>query len=274
MLHFLVTAAVLCYLVASVLFLIGLFRRQERLDRVAQSLWLIGFLFHSASLFPVYLYDRDTPVERGADFYFALSWALPCVHLLLRSRLGFPIVRALVAPVTAVLAVSSSYLAHQEDPAGLHHGFFFRGMHVAPALLAELMLLLAGIVSVVYLLQDARLKRKQLDSFALEGPSLTRLAGWNSRFVLAGFVAMTLAVLSGAFWALLNHQQLFTSGGHQWVAAGTWLLLGWLVHSRVSLRWPVRRIAVLTVALVGLFYLSVIVLYFWGLGVVHGDYVS
>ncbi len=148
-------------------------------------------------------------------------------------------------------------------------GLLFFVFHVVPALCAEVSLFFSLVVSSIYCIQEKRLRAKQLDSFDLKGPSLDKLDFLVGRFVLFGFLAMGLAVVSGAVWAVSKNFRLLTGDFAQWASLAAWLLLAFVLQVRRSSAWSARRVARFTVGLATIYFAGLILVVLSGHGVLH-----
>lgn len=251
--HALPVATLFIYLIAAAVSLPAVYRKQQH-----SLFWLRGFLvfglcLQTASLFFLYS-NAALPVDRnGADYFFWVAWLLMAVLLVFWKQLNYPILNTLVSGAAGLFLVSSSYLVHLPGSASvLGESPYFLLLHIVPALVAEVCLVLAFILSVVFLAQDRRLKRKNLSGSA--GPSLAFLDALQGRVLRAGFIAMSLAVLSGIFWALGRHIPLLNYDPRGLLAYVSWILLALLLQSRAQHRLSPRKIALLTVAVTGLVF--------------------
>lgn len=264
MIHLVAVLALLMYLLSSILFLAAVsLGRQVTLGPASLSL-RAGFGLHTLAIALIFLMERPILLESRADYFFWLAWIVPLAYFTLRRRMSFPIVGAFVSSASLLFWTSSSYLVHQvsaparaaAEPGSALSNAALLGLHALPALLAEASLVLAFIVSSVFILQSRRLKSKSLDTLSFRGPSLDSLESLNHRFVLTGFIAMTLAVLSGSVWALSQRRMLLGSDLSQWSAVASWVLLAVILHSRLTLRWSALRLSRVTVWVTGVFVVS------------------
>ena len=106
---------------------------------------------------------------------------------------------------------------------------------------------MATILSVVYLLQDRNLKKKNFDGilFKSSAASLETLDRLAARLVMIGFPIFTISMMLGSFWASQR------DGGFDRieypVAIVTWGAFGALVFGRLSRGVRGRRAALMTI---------------------------
>jgi ABC-type uncharacterized transport system permease subunit len=130
---------------------------------------------------------------------------------------------------------------------------------VTLAFLGNAVFALAFAVSVMYLVQESRLKSKRTKALSRPLPSLERLDRLNYIFLVWGFPLMTLGIVTGILWA---HVQW---GDWSWDArlissAIVWLLYGVLLQGRITAGWRGKRAAFLTI--VG--FVVVLGYFLWG----------
>ena len=270
LIHFGGVLAFALYCAASGCYLLNVARRKEIFVDAAYKLFISAFLAHTIGIVSLAISDSQVGLVSGGDYYFLLSWTVAASHLLGARKFKFPIIGAFVAPAVAVLLASSSYMMHVDQAQlGERVGLLFFVFHVIPALCAEVCLFFSFVASSIYCIQEKRLRAKKLDSFDLKGPSLDRLDFLVGRFVLFGFLAMGLAVISGAVWAVSRNLLLLTGDFSQWASLAAWILLGLVLQVRHSSAWSSRRVARFTVGMSALYFFGLILVVFSGRGVLH-----
>lgn len=255
-LHVVGIVTLVLYLAASLVFLVGVVRPTLRIVALGPRLMYAGFALHTLLLLFFYLDARLLIPETQGDYYLWVSWILPLSFFVLGKKLNYPIIGAFLAPAISLFLVSSSYLIHKTDSGQLHGNFFLFLFHVLPAIVAEVNLVFAFVVSGVFLLQERRIKKKSIHSLDVKGPSLELLEVLNQRFVLTGFLAMSCAIVTGSIWALGAGRPLLENDLNQWTALVAWALLAFILHSRMSKRWSARELSRITLVASAAVFLS------------------
>lgn len=241
MTHSLAIGSLSFYTVATIMFLLSIVGLNSRFLRLARYCVFAAVILQTFLLLPVFeSFHQSVPGDRGL-YLFALSWLLALLYIFLGKRTDFPLVGAFVASASAFFLSASSYLSHREHWLGEEGNQLLVFLHVVPAFLAELALVIAFIISAIYLVQDRRIKYKKSNSIS-GGPSLDWLDKANLKVLLAGFISMTLAIVSGTLWGMNNHRLLLRDS-YQWIALMAWLLMAILLHGRRNMHWSAKRTA-------------------------------
>jgi ABC-type uncharacterized transport system permease subunit len=253
MIHILAAITLTLYAASSVSLLIGLTSRSSAFRAYGTRLWKGGFL--ALSIFALSTLFQDRVFYTAGDYFLWVAWFIEVAGIML--RIDFPVVRLFISTIILTIFTSSSYLVHHElANTAASVGPLFVLIHVLPALIAEVLLLLAFAVSGTYIVQQRRLKSKSIDSLVDRGPSLVKLESLLRRLTLSGFLCMTVAIISGSLQAAAVGAPFFSADPTRWSALIAWLLLGILVHATISLEWSSKRIARVTLAGVPLFFLA------------------
>ena len=161
---------------------------------------------------------------------------------------------------------SSSYLLHKDTVSVLgstnispRQDVVLSMLHAVPALVSVVSLALALVVSIVFLIVERRLKRRKGKALALSGPNLQLLDRLNKNLVQVGFVAISLVVLSGGLWAVSEQKPVFSADTSVISGLVVWVLLAFILHVRLVLRWSPKQVSRLTVLVTGSFFITVFV---------------
>jgi ABC-type transport system involved in cytochrome c biogenesis permease subunit len=203
-------------------------------------------------------------LENGADYFLWVSWALALVYLVGSRWVTFPLLGAFIVPAIVLFMGSSSYMLHmnaasvlEREPGGVRAGLSLSLFHGIPALIAVVSLALALAVSITFLVVDRRLKQRSTLVLEGSGVNLQLLDTLNRYLVQIGFVAISLVILSGGLWAILEQKAIFTLDTSVLSGVIVWVLLAAILHARLVLRWSPRRVSKLTVYVTASFLVSV-----------------
>ncbi len=268
MTHLLAVTSIALYIVATALMLFQLWRpsRAGRTVRVAQLSFYSALALHTVTLGLVLNDSRYVLLENGADYFLIASWGLATAFAALQHRLNYPIVAAFLIPAIVLFMGSSSYLLHQETPSLLptdasqaKEGILLSLLHGVPALVAVVSLAMALVVSAVFLIVEGRIKARKAGALSISGPNLQMLDMLNRQLIQVGFVAISFVVLSGSLWAVSRQQPILTADTSVISGLVTWMLLAFILHVRLVLKWSPKQVSRLTVLVTASFLVTAFV---------------
>lgn len=233
-------------LVAAVAFVVHVTGGREGAHRVA-----LGALWGAFGVETLALAWRFARLGAGAlsashDQLSLLAWLLIGCFLALQARIRLDVLGALVSPLVFLLNLSAylAYAGAEALPAELRTAWL--PAHVAPAFLGYAILVLAACLSLVYLVQERRLKAKR-PARGYRLPSLETLDALNYRCVAWGFALFTLGIVTGSLLAKATWGAFWSWEPVQVLSVLSWLVYALLLQAR-SLGWRGRRAATLTLA--------------------------
>jgi ABC-type uncharacterized transport system permease subunit len=196
----------------------------------------------------------DLSMQNALSAVAGLVAAIAWVSGLLRT---LPVVGTVVLPVAAIAGLLPAFI---ENP----HRFSYAGepwapLHVAVALVAYALFLVAALQALVLMGLEKRLHRRLPDPEADALPPLLTLERFLFRLVTVGFVLLTVTLASGMLFSeqifgkpvVFNHKSVFSVLG--WLTFGALLWgrhrYGW--RGRVALRWILAGTAFVFLAYLG-----------------------
>lgn len=274
MLHLLSVTTLTCYAVALMLLLAQVFFRAlpKGVAKTSQVLFVIGYVAQVALAVPFLFQQEYRFLYNGADYLFWVALAVSSAYLIFRQRVQYPILGVFLLAAVLLFMGSSSYLVHTAPRSQFDTGVgVLLGLHVLPAMLAEACLCIACALSAVFLVQERRLKSKSLQDMSFRGPSLEWLSRTSQRLLSLGFIAMSVALISGVVSAAIAGVSILRFDISVLVATVAWLSLAWIQYGRLISQWSARRMSAATL----LSALSIIVVFicmrlFFGT-VLHGN---
>lgn len=218
----------------------------------------LGFFAHSVNIVYRYAASAHMPVAtpHEATSFFAWCTVLLFFALELRYRLG--LLGSFIMPVAFVLMFAASALSRDIRPLSpaLQSNWF--GVHAVLAFLGNAAFALAFGIGVMYLVQEHYVKSKRLGGLFERLPSLQSLDWMNYRLITIGFPLLTLAIITGAFWAESAWGSYWSWDPRQVWSLVTWLIYALILHARLLAGWRGRRAAALSI----LGFLTIIVAFF------------
>jgi ABC-type uncharacterized transport system permease subunit len=199
--HVLGWLAVAFYCAAEAVAIVSLVRGRGALYRLAPALVAAGLVLHFMDLMQRARILHSVPYRTLGGSVSFFGWMLGIAYLFLllrhRERATGPFLIPFIILATAVglLLPDAAAAAGQ----GLHGSVF--ALHVTLAILAYAAFALSFVLSVLYLVQNRQLRRKQTGLLFSRLPSLDVIARLNRTSVTVGLAVLTLSLALGVFWA-------------------------------------------------------------------------
>ena len=249
--HLLALIAIVLYLAAAGVLARPLLGSGQPLNRLALGLAGVAVLLHAGILLGIH---------RGAldlHFFAALSlvaFVVSALTLLVNASRPVAALGVIVFPLTAALVAVDSFLAPPTLPQSMDWQI---KLHVTVALLAFGVLSIAAVLAILLAIQERALRHRQFGRWLRALPPLTLTETLLFRLISAGFVLLSLTLLTGVLFVdNLFGQHLVHKTVLSIVA---WLVFGVLLYGRWRHGWRGSRAGNLT--LIGM---AVLVLAFFG----------
>lgn len=231
--------------------LIYLFRKNTRLFSPALIAFGAGAVFHLVSIVELWAESGRLPLN---DFYETSSvcaFLIAVLFLLGYTYYRIPIFSVCIFPLVFFMTL----IGATEFPIAPWSSPYLRSawlvIHVSTVLIGYAALIFSAVASVCYLLQERQLKRKNVTPSSNRLPPLGTLDRIITQSMNAGFVFITIGTATGVIWA-------FMDSGTNWIGDPkiafflfTWAFYLAMIFLRVSAGWRGRRIAWLTVSVLG-----------------------
>lgn len=271
--------AALFYTLATLAGVVLVLRPKQGAERWIIVMLSVALAPHLAALVVRGIELGSFPIASVHDGLSGFSFLTVLITLLVAKRGGVPQVALLTSPLIALLMIVAGLVPPTTAvPEALRSTWL--GVHIGLALMGDAALAIAGVVSLVYLVQERRLKQKKLaKSKAGTGlhnlPALEMLDKVTVKLIHFGFPLMTLGLLSGALYGKHVWGYYWTWDPRNTVSLLVWILYALMLQARFMFGWRGRKAAMLTVAGVIAILVAFVGLGLAGVGV-HGgrDYVS
>ena len=120
--------------------------------------------------------------------------------------------------------------------------------HIIAIFLSYAAFLLAAVAGLLYLMQDNNLKHKHLGAIFGRLPDLSFLDRLNYEAIGFGFPILTLAIITGMFWARDARGSYWNWGAREVYSVALWFLYAVILHVRLSSKLRGRKVALLSIA--------------------------
>lgn len=235
------------YLVSTVFFFAYLFTVREKLGQAGRWLLETGLVFNLAyiilravqnGVFPV------TSMHEALVFFSLLSGGL---FAFFYRRFKILMAGVFVAPFILILTIVASFMSNETHAVMPVLQSFWLPVHVSTIFIGNAFFALSFVVSILYLIENTRLKKKRFDVLGRVLPSLNTLDSINHICLVYGFPFLTFGLITGAAWAQYAIGSYFNWDPKEIWSIITWLLYAALLHMRLITGWKGRRVALFSV---------------------------
>ena len=181
--------------------------------------------------------------------FSTLAFLLLAFGLVLDLRYRKPVIGAFITPLAVTALVPGLLLQAGQPPLSAALRQPLLPLHITIALVGMAAFAVAAGVGVMYLLMERQVKAKQFGLLFSRLPSLEFLDTLNSRLVVAGFIALSITLATGAFFvAGSSHGLSWTMDAKVLATLVAWGLFAGLAALACLVGWRGRRVALLTMA--------------------------
>ncbi len=189
-------------------------------------------------------YFPVTNTHEGLIF-FAFLASLMFLFFYLKNKIL--IVGVFLSPLITILTLIAGFIDKQTGQILPILESFWFPIHVISAFIGNALFALSFVVSLVYLIENFRLKKKKFDVLGKILPSITTLDTINYLCLIYGFPFLTLGMITGAIWAQLAIGSYWNNDPKEIWSLVTWFLYAALLHTRLINGWKGKKIAILSI---------------------------
>lgn len=251
--------ALFCYAASAACFLGHLWVRKAAWAELGLRILVVGLGLHVIGKVEQVFELGHIPVTSSLEALNLLALGVAAVFVYVARRYGVPVLGAFATPFTFVtLAASLAFAGDVEGviPRALQSAWF--PVHLAFAITADALWMVAGLVSVTYLIQEGFLRKKRLGTLFRKLPPLHVLDEICHRLIVLGWLLMSAGMFSGALYAKQEWGAYWSWDPRQTWSLLTWLLFAAIMHARITVGWQGRRAAWLTIIAVVLVLLALL----------------
>jgi ABC-type uncharacterized transport system permease subunit len=235
--------SLVAYAAATVLYLGFHASLRAALARAGRIILAVGWVVQTVDI-GIRCVHLQHPASSTPEAMAFIAWILVAAYLAASLRYRLEAAGPFAVPAAMILLLLARVVPLAEPP----RGGPLMTAHIFLATLGVATFALASILEVLYLVQERRLKRKQLDRLRVGAAPLDTLDRLAARCVSIGFPIFTLALVTGAVVvARTGILQKGTVRPEYVLAVASWLAFGVLLVARVG-GWQGRRAAWLTVS--------------------------
>ncbi|MFH1138053.1 MAG: c-type cytochrome biogenesis protein CcsB [Pseudomonadota bacterium] len=264
-----VRLSALFYFLGAAGFAVFLVRQNKKAASGALYMFAAGFLIQSLALAAATIEQGQLPVLNLGQALTFFGWSLAGAYLLLNWKFKLPVLGAFSALPAAGLTLLGAFSPDQPAMTAPVYKSAWLTLHLGAVFIGYAFFGLAGLIGLMYLAQEAQIKRRKTGKIFKRLPSLNLLDNLNYYCLTLGFPLITLGIFTGAFLSRIAFGTYW-----RWDPKEVWTMVVWLVyavllHQRLTVGWRGRRAAVM--AIVGF---AVICFTFLGVSVLFPSYHS
>jgi cytochrome c-type biogenesis protein CcsB len=244
----LLRGATLLYLAATVAALVGLAARGTLPARLLAWLLWIGATVHLTAIGLRSVTAGHIAVTTLPEALSFLAALLVVVFLLVQIRRPLLALAAVVSPLAFGLTLAATATAGGTRPLPPALQSVWLPVHVGLAVLGDAVFALAFSASLLYLLQERRLKAHRGLGVLRHLPSLETLDRVNYACLVWGLILLTLGIVTGIVWAHEAWGRFWASDPKLMFSLLVWGIYVVLLQGRMTAGWRGRWAAQLTIA--------------------------
>jgi cytochrome c-type biogenesis protein CcsB len=233
------------YLISSLLFIIYLSTKKQRLADMGFTLVGFGFAFQTIALIARWFYAGHPPWVNAYEVMSFFAWTIVGAYLVLNLRTDYKSAGTLVAPLAFATLGFASLQPSNPTPLIPALQSVWLLIHVPIVVVSYCALFVAFVASILFLFKDKQLNEQrslndtrllknmpaeatraisQEHTNILDKFSLTQLDDLAYKSVAIGFPLLTIGIITGAIWAEAAWGSYWS-----WDPKETWSLITWFV---------------------------------------------
>lgn len=183
-----------------------------------------------------------TPFDGIHSSLSATAFLLSVAYLFTMRRQRLVMLGAFVMPVSLIMVLASGF---GEEVATVSDDLRAAMLpwHITVNVLGIVAFTLAFAVAVAYLIQEHKLRQRELTGVFRRLPALDVLDSLGLRLITVGFPLFTLGVVSGTLWAVRMGSARATLSPAHGFALLAWMSFGGVLFARAAAGWRGRRAA-------------------------------
>ena len=235
----LLVASTFCFLIGFAYTMYSIGARNYRSSGFNFLAILLGFIFQTVFLSVRGHAEGRCPLTSLFEVFIFLSWSVVLLYMLVGPAYRLSLMGVFTSPMVFVLQLFAMLALNDVHTQGKISPNPWVEMHAAVSVVAYGAFAVAGIASAMYLAQDRQLKTHQLGKFFFHLPPIANLAVAINRLLLAGFILLTVGLITGFKVGFHGHQIFW--------GVGVWFIYGIILQAEKLKKLTPRRVAILSV---------------------------
>lgn len=221
--------------------------QKKQIRKYARLILMVSGVLQTFYIISRYIVAGHTPITSQHEAVVFFAWALTWSYLSFRWRYTVKNFGTFVSVLIFILLIVASLSSRVVTPLPPALQSYWLPVHASVSIIAYGFLSLAFCGGIMYLLQEWELKSKRFGYFFSRLPSLDALDQLNNHCLSAGFILLTIGIVTGSIWANQAWGAYW-----QWDPKETWSLITWFIylvqlHQRFTAGWRGKRAAVMAI---------------------------
>jgi len=248
------------YGLAAILYLVHLIRQWRPLPILGQALVVGGVVLHAIALGNEVVTQGGLPSGLGQGLS-AVSLLLLVIFLALDVHYRNPVLGAFLTPFALAVLVPGLLLSGDTAvlPADARRPLL--PLHITIAFLGVAAFAVASAVGLMYVLMERQMKGKRFGLLFARMPALEVLDELSRRLVLAGFILLSVTLVTGAFFSSDRKGVFWVWEPKEIATLVAWHIFAAVLGARLWVGWRGRRPAFATMAGFALLLVSLVTSY-------------
>lgn len=225
----------------------GFYQKRQIFVRLALGMVAAGFSCHTLFLLWMGFHRGHFPITNLPESLCFFAWCISLAFMAANFRYKINALGAFSLPLVSLLTIFSQLIWEENHsiPLLLNNRWVY--FHAGVAFLAYAAFFLTFVAGVLYLIQEKALKGKNFRFLYFRLPPLQVCDELLRRFLYAGFIAMSLTIISGAFWAQHAWGRFWNWDPKETASFITWTIYFILINYRLSAQWHGRWAAYISI---------------------------
>ena len=234
-----------CYFLGMLKYFLHIAMKRRILFILATAMIGLGFIFHTAMLIMLSVKTGHGPYTNPFEYTSFFAWTTMGALLFVIIYYKISIIGAFVSPI-GFLLMAHSFLMPFPEQAQTPVKEFWMTLHFTLSFLALSSFLVMFSASLMYLMQEKRLKSHSMGGLFRRMPDLDTLDGIYYGALVFGFLLITVGIVSGFIWSKSIYGSFLGPNPLTvFPIIVVWSVYGLLVLGRYLFGWRGHQIALL-----------------------------
>lgn len=220
------------YILAFVHIALFLYSGSRNVRNLFNIFMMLGLLSNLYELIIRFMETGLAPTSTLYDLMLSLSLSFGITYFILYAKYRRPLIGLFISPFMAAALVIAIFYPPTITPSYPVVDSIWKVVHLPFIVLGTTFLVAAFVASVMYILQEAQLKKKKFGFIFQRFPALDTIGKINNTSLTIGFYFFTIGAVLGFIWMLQNNLEQLLSSAKVVFSVLTWFLYAALIIFR------------------------------------------